>query len=65
MISCTVGQHVSAKYSGNGIVYPATIASIDHSDSTIMVDWDDGDTSYRTVLFSDATDDSGMACVCA
>jgi hypothetical protein len=63
IFSCDVGQHVSAIWSGNGQSFNATIASINKVVQTVLVDWDDGDTSRREVQFSEITYDSGTVCL--
>jgi hypothetical protein len=46
---CSVGQSVTAQY-GNGGYYDATIESI--SGSTVTVNWNDGDTTQRSMDIS-------------
>jgi hypothetical protein len=63
--SCTVGQHISAVWSGDEWenYYGATIRIIDYTTGTITVNWDDGDPSNRIVGFDEAEADSGAMCV--
>ena len=60
---CTVGQHISAVWSGDGNYHGAVVVSIAEDTRLITVNWDDGSTSYLDVAFSEAKDDIGTACL--
>ena len=58
--SCTIGQHISAVWSGDGSYYDADVVSIDVDTGTITVNRADGGTD--NVSFSDSKDDAGTRC---
>ena len=62
---CTVGQHVSAVWSGDGNYYGAVVVGISEDNRLITVSWDDGRTSHLDVTFSEAKDDTGTVCTTA
>ncbi|CAD7957247.1 unnamed protein product [Amoebophrya sp. A25] len=49
MTNLQVGDRVHAKWGGNGCWYLAAVNAISTSGRRVTVDWDDGDTSDRTV----------------
>jgi len=46
-----IGDRVYALWAGNNCYYVSTIAQVNETDRTVIVTWDDADTSHRKVSF--------------
>ncbi|CAK9057718.1 SET domain-containing protein [Durusdinium trenchii] len=46
-----IGDRVYALWAGNNCYYVSTIAEVSEADRTVVVTWDDADTSHRRVSF--------------
>lgn len=57
---CMVGDEVQAIWEGDGKMYRAVIHSM-NNDGTITVDWDDGDSTFRTMA-ADKVQKVGFIC---
>jgi len=58
--SCQVGDNVTAIWQGDGRMYPANIHELG-DDGTLTVNWDDGDTTFRTMP-ADSAQKAGFVC---
>jgi len=59
--TCAVGDAVTANWAGQGGYYGAVIVSINGDSGNATVDWNDGDTTHRTMAIGQINKD-GLPC---